>query len=928
MPSTPNSNTTSKGGGGGGGRRRRTRSGSSNEADSKMDASHLLNFHTTTHHHSSSHSSSHQRSRGGSHHQKKKKQTPKQKQQEEKERQIRQNLSSKFFLHASSTHAFILTRKLCGSSVIPGSSGNTESSRRVCNYNGPDVGVNWTSVRFVRCLIEQTQQDATVCPICLDDYVAPRITKCGHSFCFSCILRHLHSSSSASSPKMTNMAAKCPCCSVSIECNELRPVQFISVQYPQIQSSMTFKKLHREKGCFTPYLPARQQDGDDDEDGVVATVMKRRGPNAAPTSTDSDALYCRFNYVDTDSYIHHLHHDVSSLVFFRKSCCSSSLELFFVEMAVSSVQQSIKMAQDEMVEEEAFKVLYAEEEEELEGHKKKVEKNEMVKRIDIPPLPCAPVVLMEFIEQQKMLQRVEEEEEKQQREHVNELNASLSEMNVDTVAVAAAAATTVDVDDVSSQDLNVNNDDDNDEKPPSTTNTPNKKKKKKNPKKNTLVTIPLIPKGTMYLDDDGTHHHLISTTAVAATDPKKEECKTYQFYQASDGQLCFLSGFNMNCLMEEFSTFRPIMDSSTLESEQQEEDDDDDDDADKQENDNSYHKITIKIKNLAKTHRKNQPLPDEITGKIIQMEKIHVTPDIRKRYTFASHLPLYTDVTFVELDLHAYLSDRTRTKFAKEFASRKKKRLALKRMEKQEEFQMRQKEERRIEALKKRIQRIDPNDEFFHAVVATPEEEEVEGEDAYPSLGDGEDHPPNVDTATSSTGTRHVSNNATGLSSSARIPQQLRQQQQWANHRKKEAFSFRAVCASGGAFPSLSSSATAAQLNSSSSFPALSSSSAPSSAPSSSKSQTGRSAGVWGGGGRGSGNSHRATSSGGTFRSSVGGGAAAAAASSRVTTSMTGRGGLMTLSSSSPQVVVGGKKKKGQKISLFSTGGHRGTGHH
>jgi hypothetical protein len=174
-----------------------------------------------------------------------------------------------------------------------------------------------------------------------------------------------------------------------------------------------------------------------------------------------------------------------------------------------------------------------------------------------------------------------------------------------------------------------------------------------------------------------------------------------QFYQSADGQLCFLSKFNMSCLLAEFSAHAP--------------------------------ESTVGLESMSiAQRRKLQPLPDEINGIILEIENIHLTPELRKRMPFLSHLPVYTDIVFVEIDLYPILSDSTRNKFKAEFEKRRKKRKSKASTEKKADRLARKEEERRIEELKARIQRIDPNDDFFQApaVQAGP----LTGEDFGPSL--------------------------------------------------------------------------------------------------------------------------------------------------------------------------------------------------
>jgi hypothetical protein len=71
--------------------------------------------------------------------------------------------------------------------------------------------------------------------------------------------------------------------------------------------------------------------------------------------------------------------------------------------------------------------------------------------------------------------------------------------------------------------------------------------------------------------------------------------------------------------------------------------------------------------------RKLLPFPNVIEGHILKKESVQLTPDVRKRLPFLSHLPLYTDLVFVELDLNRILSNQTRQKFKLEMEKRRKK---------------------------------------------------------------------------------------------------------------------------------------------------------------------------------------------------------------------------------------------------------------
>jgi len=129
------------------------------------------------------------------------------------------------------------------------------------------------------------------------------------------------------------------------------------------------------------------------------------------------------------------------------------------------------------------------------------------------------------------------------------------------------------------------------------------------------------------------------------------------FYQAADGQLCFLSGFNMVCLNYEYSL--PKETSS------------------QQQND---------VSDL---------LPLVVEGQVQSIQNIQITHDTRRRYSFLQQLPLYMEVKIVELHLPE-LSKETKNHFRDEFSKRRN----LIKMKKRQEQQQHRKEE----ILKKKAQ--------------------------------------------------------------------------------------------------------------------------------------------------------------------------------------------------------------------------------
>ena len=67
-------------------------------------------------------------------------------------------------------------------------------------------------------------------------------------------------------------------------------------------------------------------------------------------------------------------------------------------------------------------------------------------------------------------------------------------------------------------------------------------------------------------------------------------------------------------------------------------------------------------------------LPEKVDGKVLEVENVVLTPELRSRYGFLKHLPLYSQVQLVELDLRPMLSDAVYQQFKVEIKKRQTKR--------------------------------------------------------------------------------------------------------------------------------------------------------------------------------------------------------------------------------------------------------------
>ncbi|KAJ3143850.1 RING finger protein 10, partial [Irineochytrium annulatum] len=86
------------------------------------------------------------------------------------------------------------------------------------NLFDPDLGVEWADI--VQVIIPSVKP--TSCPICLNPPVAPRVTRCGHVYCYPCILHYLSLSDNTK-------YSKCPICHDAVYGKDLKPARPVAV---------------------------------------------------------------------------------------------------------------------------------------------------------------------------------------------------------------------------------------------------------------------------------------------------------------------------------------------------------------------------------------------------------------------------------------------------------------------------------------------------------------------------------------------------------------------------------------------------------------------------------------------------------------------------------------------------------------------------
>lgn len=553
--------------------------------------------------------------------------------------------SAMFYLHSSPDHAFVITR-------CPFKQQNQYS------FQGPDTPVSWESVRMVK-YFSSTLQEQEICPICLDVFTCARITKCGHVFCLPCLIHHMHVYQE-SHPYV--VAPKCPCCALPIYLADVRPVTIFTVILPTISTTpslphqkiaaatrMTFTKLHRVKACAAPFLPG-------------ASHPRRASPFAAPTQTDDDAKFCKFNYVDPDVYQEHLRNNLMELTATLTKISSdtqTNMDALYSNLALDVVEKELAQADmgrsDELERKQQFENPVA-------GFYQSQ-----------PEFLQADYVLRGKKEDLDLIARTQMRNKKQQRQQQKKFR-SRQRSRGDSFS--------------SSSDGHCRGDE----------SMRSIGSESELSKRNSCI------EGERKGEEGEKHGHGYEFKGLGFV-----PCSMYQdgsteseFYQAEDGTLCFLSSFNLKCLQLEFSSMRPTEGQ------------------------------LMQVKTLQQL-RQLSPLPDQVAGRVVDIERIHLTPDIRERHRFLSHLPFFSDIMFVELDLDHFMSAATKKAMHEELVERRNLRSRRTLYERIADKKQKQLEEARIAALKERIQQIDPNDDFFRPPQPEPEPV-LTGEEFGPSV--------------------------------------------------------------------------------------------------------------------------------------------------------------------------------------------------
>ncbi|XP_047447738.1 RING finger protein 10 [Mugil cephalus] len=121
----------------------------------------------------------------------------------------------------------------------------TDDQDYKAHFTDPDTLVNWDCVQQVRIYSHEVPS----CPICLYPPLAARITRCGHIFCWPCMLHYLSLSDKSWS--------KCPICYEAVHTADLKSVVAMETRQYVAGDVITMRLMRREKGALVA-MPSSQ----------------------------------------------------------------------------------------------------------------------------------------------------------------------------------------------------------------------------------------------------------------------------------------------------------------------------------------------------------------------------------------------------------------------------------------------------------------------------------------------------------------------------------------------------------------------------------------------------------------------------------------------------------------------------------------------
>ncbi|RHZ84405.1 hypothetical protein Glove_82g57 [Diversispora epigaea] len=205
----------------------------------------------------------------------------------------------------------------------------------------PDLLLQWENIEQVIITTPSTPS----CPICLQQPITARVTKCGHTFCLTCILHYLFLIDNEEKPN--KKWRRCPICWDAVYAKDLRNVRFWAVRNMKIggdggmttgEEMITMRLIQRNANS-TLALPRSSTWPPRDESSAFPSAPWYFSPDALVFSkiTIASTDYMRTEYQKDLKELESAYHDAKNL--------DSTEEIPFIEMAIVNVKEHLEKLQ-------------------------------------------------------------------------------------------------------------------------------------------------------------------------------------------------------------------------------------------------------------------------------------------------------------------------------------------------------------------------------------------------------------------------------------------------------------------------------------------------------------------------------------------------------------------------------------------------------
>ena len=176
------------------------------------------------------------------------------------------------------------------------------------------------NVHCVRSLNEGERS----CSICLSNLFIPQATRCGHIFCYTCILRYLFFDDGEST--YVAPSQKCPLCNHYISLRDLKPFMFLpEIAAPEEGKEIIMRLMTIEKGSMFAKIATQNS-----RRGKMLNMGKEKQKgdlsitNIVPGTDDADSIYSRISVVDPEWVRNKINTDRKELIDYRTRCLGAS----------------------------------------------------------------------------------------------------------------------------------------------------------------------------------------------------------------------------------------------------------------------------------------------------------------------------------------------------------------------------------------------------------------------------------------------------------------------------------------------------------------------------------------------------------------------------------------------------------------------------